>query len=120
MSNECSGGGIRATKRGKGGKAEAQLAAALEEKVRRREATGVLDLDLEAVEDPQNGFATPQTLVEFLKTRWASHAMLVQNDTTRRTTANHMRYIAYFLGDLRLDQITAADVNKMALMPISA
>jgi hypothetical protein len=43
--------------------------------------------------------------------------LLVQNDTTRRTTATHMRHIAYFLGASRLDQVTTADVNKMSIIP---
>ncbi len=103
-------GGMRATRRGNGGEAaarkvEAQLVLQIEERLSRRKAAELLGLDPEAADDPETGSMTPPTLAEFLKTRWASHARLVQNETTRRTTATHVRYIAYFLGDLRIDKI---------------
>ena len=110
--------GKRHTRRGKGGeamarKAEVNLTTEVEQNLRRREAAEVLGLDPDDAAEQAAGSALQPTLAEFLKTRWASHARLVQNETTLRTTATHVRYIAYYLGDLRIDQITVADVNKM-------
>lgn len=111
-------GGLRATRRGKGGepaakKAEAAALAELEQRLRRREAALVLGLDPVEKEEPETASAKLPTLAEYLTTRWASHARLVQNDTTIRTTATHVRYITYYLGDLPLDRIAVGDVNRM-------
>ena len=112
--------GNRYTKRGKGGeavakKAQADLLAELGEKLRRREAAEVLGLDPDEAETEtgETGSATPPTLAEYLTTRWASHARLVQNKTTLRTTATHVKYLAYYLGDTRIDRLSLGDVNKM-------
>ena len=111
-------GGKRTTRRGQGGeaaakKAEAELVAELEQKLRRQEAAEVLGLDPEVAEEQDGDSLTPPTLAEYLTTRWASHARLVQNSTTLRTTACHVKYLVYYLGDLRIDQISVADVNNM-------
>ena len=109
--------GKRHTQRGTGGeavakKAEAELLADLDQQTRRREAADVLGLDPEAAET-DSGSLTPPTLAEYLTTRWASHAQLVQNETTLRTTASHVKYLVYYLGDIRIDRLSVADVNKM-------
>ena len=109
--------GQRYSKRGKGGeevakKAEASLISELDRDLRKREAAEVLGLDPEVAEK-QSASRTPQTLGEYLMTRWASHARLVQNKTTLRTTATHVKYLAYFLGDRRLDKLSVANVNQM-------
>jgi integrase len=105
--------GQRATRRGTGGErvaktAEAELTAKLEAKLRRAKAAQELGLEQTKV-----SVEPPPTLVEFLTTRWAAHARVVQNDTTRRNTKTHVRYLTYFLGDKRLDQITVSDINQV-------
>jgi len=111
-------GGLRGTRRGKGGeaaakKAEAAVIAELEQRLRRKEAALVLGLDSGETAEQETDSTKLPTLAEYLTTRWASHARLVQNNTTLRTTATHVRYITYYLGDLPLDRITVRDVNRM-------
>lgn len=110
--------GVRRTRRGKGGEAKAKQAEAalmveVDQIVQRRQAAEVLGLDPGAMENTKTACAAPLTLAEFLKTRWAAHAALVHNDATRRNCGAHVRYIAYFLGDRRIDEIGVADVNQM-------
>lgn len=57
--------------------------------------------------------AGPPTLRDYLTGRWARHAAVVQNTTTRRTTRTHVAYIALYLGDLPLDRVDAGAVARL-------
>src|SRR5262245_5837529 len=116
---------IRRCKRVRGSEADArllrkQLVAELEGEVqqllqerqkedRRAEAAATLGLDLRTLTRP-NGSEPPPTLRQYLTGRWAEHALVTQNATTRRTTRSHVGYLTYFLGERLLDEIDAAAV----------
>ena len=70
-------------------------------------------MDPETVSDTNAASIGLMTFAEFLKTRWAEHTKLVQNKSTRRNTAAHVCYIAYYLGDVMLHEVGTADVNRM-------
>jgi integrase len=53
------------------------------------------------------------TLRDYFETRWTKHAMVVQNEGTRRTSRNPFNYILYYLGDQTLQQAARpASVNR--------
>jgi integrase len=79
----------------------------------RSQAARTLGLDLTALESA-NDSARPPKLRDFLIGRWAEHAQISQNATTRRTTRSHVAYILYHLdGDRRLDELHEGDVAKL-------
>jgi integrase len=105
-------------------KLEAQLLAELGQEIeqlrqqdlqaqQRLQAARTLGLDLTSLES-SNDSARPPTLREYLTGRWAEHAQVTQNATTRRTTRSHIAYILYHLdGDRHLDDLHEAAVARL-------
>ena len=57
--------------------------------------------------------AMQPTLRDFLVERWAEHALVTQNETTRRTTRSHVAYLTYYVGELRLGDVDQAAVARV-------
>src|SRR5207302_9235323 len=98
-------GGRRKTKRGTGGEAEAKrvdarLAAELEQEVKLDDAAELLGLERLSPE-----VRRPPTLRHFFENRWVEHARVVQNKTTRMKSAFPFKYLIYYLGERRLDDL---------------
>src|SRR5437016_3444627 len=98
-------GGRRKTKRGTGSEAEAKrvearLAAELEQELKLDDAAKLLGLERLSPEAQR-----PPTLEEFFKDRWLPHAQVVQNKTTRMKSQFPFKYLIYYLGDRRLDEL---------------
>ena len=87
---------------------EAAIRAELEDEARMNEAAALLGLDQE-----RRSVEPPPTLQLFFRDRWVPHARVVQNENTRTRYASRWRYILYFLGDKRIDEVSLADVNEM-------
>jgi integrase len=78
----------------------------------RLQAAKTLGLDLTDL-GSSNGSAARPTLRGFLTGRWAEHAQVSQNATTRRTTRSHIAYILYHLDDLPLDELHDGHVARL-------
>lgn len=79
----------------------------------RLQAAKTLGLDLTKLESLSGSEQRP-TLRDFLIGRWAQHAQVTQNATTRRTTRSHIAYILFHLdGARRLDELHEADVARL-------
>lgn len=118
---------LRRCQRFRGSETEARLlrqriVAELDEEVRRllssqqlaeekKRAAKLLGIDLAPTN--KRASATQLTLREFLVGRWAQHALVTQNETTRRTTRGHIAYLTYFLGTLRLVDVDQAAVARV-------
>lgn len=76
------------------------------------QAAAILGLDQKTLRKRRASAMQP-TLQEFLLGRWAEHALVTQNETTRRTTASHISYLIYFLGQRRLDDVDQAAVAQV-------
>ncbi len=86
--------------------ADARLKAELEDEIRLEEAAALLGVDPTSA-----NVEPPPTLRDFFVERWVPHAKVVQEKSTRDRHAYRWRYILYYLGDQRLDQIGLAQVN---------
>jgi len=89
-----------------------RLVAEQQRQVQQEQAAAVLGLDMAKLKK-QRGSEPRLTLRRFLTERWAAHAAITQNETTRRTTRSHVAYLTLFLGDRPLDEIDAAAVAKV-------
>ncbi len=101
--------GVRRSKRGTGGEAEAEraealLKAELAQELKLDEAAKLLGIDREG----RSAAAVP-SLREFFEARWIEHAKVVQNPTTRRGQRNAFNYLLYYLGDKKLTELLRAD-----------
>src|SRR3989339_1833813 len=109
--------GIRKTKRGTGGEAEAkrneaQLTAETEEELRKKEAAKTLGVKYNPQKTNGNGALVSPTLRDYFESRWLDHANVVQNPQTRRTSRTPFRYLFHYLGDKTLDElIKPVEVN---------
>jgi len=105
--------GIRKTKRGTGSEADAKRAEAL----LIAEIDGKLELEraarllgVETTGTTATARVLVPTLREFIETRWVEHARVVQNEGTQRTSQTPLRYLVYYLGDKRLDELVQPSV----------
>jgi len=107
--------GLRKTKRVRGSEnealaAEREMNEELEREVKQAEARATLGLS-EEKENPKATPARPQTstpfptLRDYFVQRWLSHAMVVQNEATRRTNVARFNYLFYYRGDRTLDEL---------------
>src|SRR5436190_14211428 len=102
--------GVRKTKRGTGGEAEAQrveaaLMAELEHDQKLKEAAALLGVNRQAIGAAPAPAKRCPTVREFFQRRWTEHAKVVQNEGTRRTSKTPFNYILFYLGDKRLDEL---------------
>ena len=111
--------GVRKTQRGTGTEADAkrierELAGELEHERKVGEAARLLGVstDVAAPMGRAPRAKRVPTLNEFIKDRWADHAAVVQNATTRRAQRTAIAYLGYYLGDKPLDVLLRrAEVN---------
>lgn len=107
-------GGVRKSRPGTGGEAEArkaekELAAALEHDLKLEEAARLLGVDRADAKPVKR--KTP-TLRDYFASRWVEHAKVVQNPTTRRTQRTPFAYLLFYLGDKPLDALLRpAEIN---------
>jgi len=102
-------GTLRRTKRVTGTEAEAKkvealLTAELVHELKLDEAASLLGVE-RAPASGAAGAPAKMTLREFFESRWTEHAKVVQNETTRRTSATPWKYLIYYLGDRPLDEL---------------
>src|SRR5438046_2088032 len=103
-------GGVRKTKRGTGGEAEAKRAeSALMAELEPGQKPdgppsllGVTPPPAPPAAPPPNASPSP-TVPHFFPRRWTEHAKVVQNEATRHTSKTPYNYILYYLGDKHLD-----------------
>jgi hypothetical protein len=103
-------GGKRKTKRGTGGesvaqRAEAKLVAELESEVELDDAARKLGVVRTAKVHKASHAIRPPTLREYFEKRWVEHAKVVQNETTRLKSEFPFKYLIYYLGEYRLDEL---------------
>lgn len=101
-------GGRRRTRRGTGTeadarKAESELVAELDHEQELDRAARLLGVDRIAEQKPKK-IAIP-TLREYFEQRWVEHAKVVHNPTTRIKSEFPFKYLLYYLGDRRLDEL---------------
>lgn len=79
--------------------------------VERIKAAELLGVPLATMKQRDSGKRS--TLRDFLTGRWAEHATITQNATTRRTTRSHVAYLSFYAGDLPLAEIDDAAVARV-------
>jgi len=101
--------GQRRTMRGSGGEraardAEAKLLAELQQEKRIVEAERLLGVEMVRSGAPKTVAQRP-TLRAYFADRWVPHANVVQNATTRMKSEFPFKYLLFYLGDRRLDEL---------------
>jgi integrase len=90
---------------------------------KRQEAAQLLGITLDA---PPRSERTPMqplavtptidrrpTLSEYLAGRWGDHCQVAQKAHTRKSTASHISYLDFYLGELPVDEVTAGQIARM-------
>jgi integrase len=97
-------GGEKAAK-----KAEEKLLAELERHLEVRKAAKVLGVAPPSGASSSDDLLPPKLSDYFVK-RWPAHAMVVQNDHTRQKSEAPIKYVLFYLGDRRLNELLEPSV----------